>query len=454
MGEKMASANSPQSRESTIIDPSSPEALPFSHPIDESPELHDPYSELNLFLTRKIKEEFKNSATPKKWSVYVQEKLIEKISPEFKSRFPHYRLGVSALKKIWEKVAYFSQAFESQKEALTSEGKLNIGFLIRENLKQFLSGKKSFSFHPYLLAQQLALKISECLAAYDGIRPMLQHITKTIWAVERHLIPPIQVPALANPYDEFDTWDKLIIKFMLEASGKNPHLSQEELQSEVRQALYFLKDLPGDHLQEITELLAEKLFPKTDHQEELLAALSLSLKNRLENEIINILIDHPEKTLPNAIDMTVQFFKKAQALASTANWIEIEHKITFWTIQGDLVYRCLKIEDNRLLEHIRNQEKEDYLCRYPFLAGFGEQTAARARILSKFIWYAQLSTPSQSTVERFFRWHLERMTGLDKLQQLEELCKKQLPLLPFDRKEAHQINTQKNERYAEQLTHR
>jgi hypothetical protein len=388
MGEKTANPNTQGSE--VIADPSSPEMITLSHPIDESPELHDPYSELNLFLTRKIKEEFKNAGSTKKWSVYVQEKLIEKISPEFRNLFPHYRLGVSALKKIWEKVAYFSQVFENQKEALTQEGKLNLGFLIRENLKQFLGAKKNFSFHPYLLAQQLALKISECLAAYDGIRPMLKHITKTIWAVERHLIPPIQVPPMINPYDEFDTWDKLIIKFMLEASGKNPLLSQEELQTQVRESLYSL--------------------------------------NNIDQEIINLLIDNPDQGFERATETSLQFFKKAQTLASSANWIEVEHKINLWTLQGDLVYRCLRIENNQLLEHIRQKGSvEDYIERHPILAEFASQVTTRAEILSKFEWYSA-ATPAQSTVERFFEWH-QKLT----LDELEELCKKQLPLLPFDR---------------------
>jgi hypothetical protein len=401
MGEKKAGPHPhlPASQLGTTqpIDPPSA-VIPSIHPIDESPDLHDPYSELNLFLTRKVKEEFKNAGTTKKWSVYVQEKLIEKISPEFKKKFPHYRLGVSALKKVWEKVAYFSQAFENQKEALTKEGKLNLGFLIRENLKQFLGIKKSFSFHPYLLAQQLALKISECLAAYDGTRPMLQHITKIIWAVERHLIPPEQVPAMASPYDEFDTWDKLIIKFMLEASGKNPKLSQEELQSQVRVALYALKDNPP-----------------------------------LEKEIINLFIDNPNQGLENSAEAAHEFFKKAKALAASANWIEVEHKINLWTVQGDLVYRCLRIENNQLLEHLRQKGTvEDYIEKYPFLADFVLQVEVRAEILSKFEWYAA-APPTQSTVERFFEWHQRLSPGLTP-EELEELCKKQLPLLPFDRK--------------------
>lgn len=400
MGEKKAGpqAHRPETSQPDSINPSSP-LISSPHPIDESPEFHDPYSELNLFLTRKVKEEFKTSGTAKKWSVYIQEKLIEKVSPEFKHKFPHYRLGVSALKKIWEKFAYFSQIFENQKEALTQEGKLNLRFLIRENLKHLFSMKKNFSFHPYLLAQQLALKISECLAAYDGIRPMLQHLTKTIWATQRHLIPPIQVPAQANPYDECDQWDKLIIKSMLECTAEKPHLSQEEIQSEVREKLYSFKDNPP-----------------------------------LEKETLNFLIDHPEQGVESASVAARQFLKKAQALASAANWIEIEHKINLWTLQGDLVYRCLRIENNQLLEHLRQKGTlQDYLKKYPILAPHQHLVEAKALILSKFEWYAA-APPTQSTVERFFEWHTQLSP-----EELEELCKKQLPLLPFVRKSTSKI---------------
>jgi hypothetical protein len=424
MGKKTAGpSQSPQWPElpkAPTVDPSSTVTTALlSHPIDESPEFHDPYSDLNLFLAGKVKEEYKSSPTAKKWSLYVQEKLVEKIVPEFQKRFPHYRLGVAALKKIWEKFAYFSSAFENQKEALTSEGKLNVKFLIRENLKQFLGAKKSFSFHPYLLAQQLALKISECLAAYDGVRPMLQHITKTIWAVKRHLIPPSQMPADANPYYDFDSWDKLIIKFMLEAAGKNPNLSQEELQQSVRDTLYALKDLPPeDELYEVAYTLAERL-----------SSGEPLIGHRLETEILNIMIDNPSLDLDTAAEQAVHFFIRAQELAAGANWIEIEHKLTFWTIQGDLVYRCLRIENHQLLMHIRHHKSvQAYIEKYPFLEKFRSQAAIRAEILSKFEWYAA-APDTQSTVERFFEWHRQLMP-----EELEELCKRQLPLLPFDRK--------------------
>ncbi len=366
--------------------------LTHFHPLDEASDFHDPYSDLNLFLTRQIKEEFKETGV-KKWSIYLQEKLITKIGPEFRKKFPHYRLGVAALKKVWEKIAYYSQTFESQKEALTPDGHLDLHFLIRENLKQFFKNKKKFPFHPYLLAQQVALKISECLAAYDGIRPMLQHMTKLIWAVERHLIPPQQIPALANPYEECDSLDKLILKFMLEALGKNPQLSQEELQRQVR--------------------------------------LTLQSLDAVDEETIHILIDNPHLSPIQAFETASLFFKKAAALVQSSNWVEIEHKITLWTIQGDLVYRLIRIERNPLLDLITSHESRDitqlYISLYPSLTPFAPSISSRVTILTRYAWYSLLSSPEQSTFDRFLEWHQSQ--GLS-TSQIEDLCKSQLPLLP------------------------
>ena len=89
------------------------------HAVDESPEFYDPYSDLNLFLSQKIKQEMQHCGCSKKWSVKIQEDLLIKVTPEFQKQFPHYRLGVSALKKTWEKVAYYAEQIEHQKEALS-----------------------------------------------------------------------------------------------------------------------------------------------------------------------------------------------------------------------------------------------------------------------------------------------------------------------------------------------
>ena len=105
--------------------------------VDESPEFYDPYSDLNLFLSQKIKQQMQHCGSSKKWSLKIQEELMMKITPEFQTQFPHFRLGISALKKTWEKVAYYSQQIEHQKQAISQDGKLNIHFFIKENLKNF-----------------------------------------------------------------------------------------------------------------------------------------------------------------------------------------------------------------------------------------------------------------------------------------------------------------------------
>jgi len=52
------------------------------------PITQDPYSEVSLFLARKIKQLDRS----KGWSIYLQEELLEKITPEFTKKFPEYRL--------------------------------------------------------------------------------------------------------------------------------------------------------------------------------------------------------------------------------------------------------------------------------------------------------------------------------------------------------------------------
>ena len=112
-------------------------------PVDASSDFYDPFSDLNLFLAQKIKEEMAQHGPESKWSFSLQEKLIEKINPEFQKKFPNYRLGVTALKKTWEKVGYYLEHILSQKEALTPEGKLSLPFLIKENLRGQLYSKQN-----------------------------------------------------------------------------------------------------------------------------------------------------------------------------------------------------------------------------------------------------------------------------------------------------------------------
>ncbi len=237
----------------------------FISSVDESPDFYDPYSDLNLFLAQKIKQEMQHSGFLSKWSLKIQEELIRKISPEFQNKFPQYRLGVSALKKVWEKIAYYSQQIQHQKEAITQDGKLNIHFFIKENLKQYLNLKTSSPLQPFHYAHQLAMKMSECMATVDGIRPKLDHMTKLIWAIQRHLIKGGSPEKNKSPYDEYDKIDRLIVKTVLEITAKEPQISCSELEEKTKEALHSLHDLPSyssidSMTANISALLAEKQY--------------------------------------------------------------------------------------------------------------------------------------------------------------------------------------------------
>lgn len=406
--------------------------------IDESPELSDPYSDLTLFLSQKIKDELQKTGRDQKWSSHLQEKLVEKISPEFKSRFPYYRLGVAALKKIWEKVAYLTAMFEHNREALTKDGKLDLTFLIRENLKTVL-GQKILSFHPYLLAQQLALKIAESFATYNAVRPVLRHITTLIWSLERHLLPPqsiLKVPSMKIE-EELDEVDQLILKFMLQALGKDPYLSQEALQSKIRQIIHCIQKLPLDLTQQITHILQTLSSPPISEPFHL---------QMFRDEISYILVDRPTESISDSALAAVGFFAKAKNCLASLPPVEIEHKMSLWTMQGELVLRLVQIEETLLLQLLQDHPDlslrkilQTQLRHYPILKPFVTHIAARARILSRYRWYALSSTPLQSTVNRFFQWHLKRLSGPHKIVQLADICQKQLPMLPFDPKTAEEI---------------
>ena len=238
----------------------------FLSTIDESPEFYDPFSDLNLFLSQKIKQEMQHCGSSKKWTLKLQEELIFKIAPEFQEKFPRYRLGTSALKKTWEKIAYYSQQIQHQKEAITQAGKLNVHFFIKENLKNY-TAIKTIHFHPSHFAHQLAMKLSECIAAIDGTRPDLEQLTRMVWSVQRHLLVG-EIEHYKSPYDEYDKIDSLIVKTALEISAKDPQIGFTELEHKIKEALLSLHELPSfssvdQMVCNISALLAEKFYPSS-----------------------------------------------------------------------------------------------------------------------------------------------------------------------------------------------
>ena len=91
--------------------------------IDDTPDFHDPFSDLSLFLSKHIKRALPELGQSPKWTLKTQEKLIQTIAPTFQKSFPQYRLGVAALKKVFEKLLSIKEIFKQEKEAFSQDGK-------------------------------------------------------------------------------------------------------------------------------------------------------------------------------------------------------------------------------------------------------------------------------------------------------------------------------------------
>ena len=237
----------------------------FLHAVDESPDFHDPYSDLSLFLSNSIKKEIQSNELSDRWTLKIQEQLLSKITPEFQKRFPQYRLGVAALKKIWKKVLFYTQQIQNKTEAIDSEGKININFFIKENLRQYFQQKAVSFLTPYQCAHQIASKMSECIATLEGTKPKLELLTQTIWSLQKHLLISSPSGQAKTPYDEFDKIDKLIVKTILETTAKHPHIGMSELEYKTKESLQALHDLPDftstDKITcNVSAILADKLY--------------------------------------------------------------------------------------------------------------------------------------------------------------------------------------------------
>lgn len=235
------------------------------YPIDETEDFHDPFSDLSLFLSKKIKSEVEKHGSSKQWSHKIQQDLLAGILPEFKIKFPKYRIGIAAIKKVWEKVSYYYGKIQAHQDALQSDGKLNVAFMIKENLRGYPFAATAQLPH-YNTAHQVAVKISECIAALEGTRPRLDRLTKTVWAAQKHLITDLPAQKSKNVYEDYDHIDKLIIKLILETTASEPLLSQEELEHKVKRKLFYIKDLSKKYSQEalyhhLAVLLSKHLYP-------------------------------------------------------------------------------------------------------------------------------------------------------------------------------------------------
>jgi len=306
----------------------------FLYPIDESEEFYDPFSDLSLFLSKKIKREIDASGSLSKWSGKIEANLLAKILPEFKKRFPKYRLGASALRKVWEKVGYYYEKIQKEKDALNANGSLDLKFMIRKNLKKSISADH---LPPYGIAKQIATKLSECIATLEGKRPEIDHLTKVIWSVQKHLLKDLSPLESKSPYDEYDKLDKLIVKTLLEITANHQPLEPSLLKKKILkklQAYFAVKTLVKNNqlTSTLSMILAEKL-----HKSSLISC-HFSLKEKKE---IDAFVRHQ-----------IEMGKYNAKLNCDEHRLELIQRIlALYTIAGSLPKG---IDENSLKAAIRN----------------------------------------------------------------------------------------------------
>lgn len=291
----------------------------FLHPIDEAEDFYDPFSDLNLFLSKKIKKEIQETGSSEEWSGKIEANLLAKILPEFKQKFPKYRLGTSALKKVWEKVAYYYEKIQGQKGALKENGALNLKFMIRENLKNSVA---PYHLPPYTMAQQIAVKLSECVASLEGKKPQLDHLTKVIWSVQKHLLKDLSAVQAKNPYEEYDKLDKLIVKTELEITSKGENLDPYSLKRQVIKRL--------NRFQGVKALLKES---------QLTSTLSMILAEKLyRSSLITCHFSIKEKhAIEDFIRHQIEMGQFNELLTSDEHRLELIQRIlALYTIAGEL----------------------------------------------------------------------------------------------------------------------
>lgn len=256
------------------------------HPIDETDEFHDPFSDLNLFLSKKIQSTIKRHGSAKKWSSKIQDELLSGILPEFKHKFPHYRLGLTALKKVWDKVSYYYGKVSSQKEAILDDGNLNIHYIVKQNLKDYLSNFQQTDINSITTAHKLAIKLSECIATLQGERPRVDLLTKTIWAVQKHLIKDLPIKYSKNPFEEYDNIDKIIVKILLEKTSKCCY-SYKDLVESIKKNFSKLSQYVTEYKsKQIYEHIARQLAEKLYSSLKLLKTLKTKQLSSIENFIL------------------------------------------------------------------------------------------------------------------------------------------------------------------------
>lgn len=447
--------------------------------MDSIASFQDPYSDVSLFLTRKIKQLSEINSASKEWSQGLQKRLVERITPEFEKKFPTHHLGSAVIKKAWEKASRFSLLMHAKKEAIAANGKLNLYFLIRQNLKTVFTQKKSGSFHPYLLAQELAVKVGDSLASFDGERPKLYHLSELIWSMLFHVCGGDK--KVVSPQD------RLITKWVIDFLMIQPDLSHNDLNQALNKKLKQFQEHKGTLNSEVVKLSiewAQKLLPTTafihSHTSENIKELcgwvskqintsllieeqvqdikTAALKNKIDISLYDLeilswssiappasgplyeelvleaklhLCHHPYEHWKTAITHAARFMKKASEITVFGSRSFWKERIELWSLQGELSLKSVELPEAPIF-HLAKQAKrigsttklrEEYLYRYPSaLLGpsFVHQIAEMAK---KYAAYHA----SENSLNTWVKLHADLTP-----EELEAKVQETFPLIPYE----------------------
>ncbi len=231
-------------------------------------DLYDPFSDLSIFIAKRIKNEILENSKPKNWSRTIQDIVLKDLIPELKKKFPQYKIGLKTLKKTWDKVSYYLTQLQSKQEILTEKGHVNLNQIIKESITQIQIPSIKYESHPYNLAHSLAIKISECIATMNGEKLHVDTLTKTIWAVQKHFMNKESLPK-KGPLEKITPLDRLIIRYQLEISSTNYLISHTELKEAINNKIkdiISLKQITNKSIltASISAILANNLYSKLD----------------------------------------------------------------------------------------------------------------------------------------------------------------------------------------------
>jgi hypothetical protein len=288
-------------------------------PIDEADEYFDPFSNLNRFLLKKVKEAISSGSIRQEAFSLIEKDLVHFILPDFKIQYPKYRLGGYALKRIYETVLYYYNHVQSSPSLFNEDKTLNLFAMIRELLSQIDLAQNFHSFHPYSFAHRIARQVTECAIILDTKAPSLDHLTKLTWSSMQNLIPRknIKNHLAHSPFDVIET--KMAFHCLEICSD---HHSQESLKEALLsyilpyQELLSLPHIKGSLLMLAAQIKKKNLEIFSTYNKETLQEIEFFLKSHMKWA--------PHLEFTSVVDQTIVLYRLTSGLSKTLFESEIE----------------------------------------------------------------------------------------------------------------------------------